>query len=208
MEDSFQSSVNRNPTLSDIDKFTYLMDLLQQSVRVSITRLTLNSPDYKEAVSILEKDLGNVQQISRHMNLLLKLEHFRLTYQLKSPERLWQCWDSCTQAMDSRCWFQDLWYPISLYSPARFHAEELRLILSKKNSDVWLEKVEQESLWGEGSDYSTNPQSIHKKTTWTVTYILQLACSLETLLLTAVTTIVHPPMPDNHSYPALEDVQW
>ena len=80
-----KSAIHENPTLSDIDKFNYLRSLLERSARESIAGLTLTAPNYKEAVSILERRFRNTQQIiSRHMDLLLNLEPVSAAHQLRN----------------------------------------------------------------------------------------------------------------------------
>ena len=62
--DSFESAIDRNPGLSEIDKFNYLKSLLEKSAAEAISGLTLTADNYKEAVSILKKRFGNKQQIT------------------------------------------------------------------------------------------------------------------------------------------------
>ena len=59
--DSFESAIDRNPGLSEIDKFKLL---LEKSAAEAISGLTLTADNYKEAVSILKKRFGNKQQIT------------------------------------------------------------------------------------------------------------------------------------------------
>ena len=58
--DSYKAAIHDNASLSDIDKFNYLRSLLQGP---AVSGLTLTAPNYKEAVSVLEKRFGNKQQI-------------------------------------------------------------------------------------------------------------------------------------------------
>ena len=57
--DSFNSAVNSNPSLSNVDKFTYLHFLLDASAAVAIVGLTLSSANYEEAVATLKQRFGN-----------------------------------------------------------------------------------------------------------------------------------------------------
>jgi len=83
-----QSAIHENPSLSDIDNLNYLRSLLECSGRESIAGLTLTAPNYNEAVSILEKRFGNMQQIaSKHMDLLLNLEPVSAAHQLRNLRR-------------------------------------------------------------------------------------------------------------------------
>ena len=54
--------------MSDIDKFNYLVRYLAEQVLATISGLTLNSENYKEALNILIDRYGNPQVlISAHI---------------------------------------------------------------------------------------------------------------------------------------------
>ena len=57
--DSFESAIDRNTGLSEIDKFNYLKSLLEKSATETISGLTLTADNYKEAIYILKKRFGN-----------------------------------------------------------------------------------------------------------------------------------------------------
>ena len=87
--DSFQSAVNNNPSLSNIDKFNYLKALLDGPAARCIQGLTLTSVNYDTALEILQDRFGKKQHIiSAHMDDLLKLtpcsdsrpHHLRVIY--------------------------------------------------------------------------------------------------------------------------------
>ena len=70
--DTFNSSFHSNPTLSSVDKFNYLMSLVESSAAEAITGLTITSANYDEAIATLKKRFGNPQLIvNRHMEALL-----------------------------------------------------------------------------------------------------------------------------------------
>lgn len=72
--DSFNSSIHSNPSLSSIDKFNYLMSLVESSAAEAIAGLAITSTNYDEAISILKKRFGNHQLIvNRHMEALLEV---------------------------------------------------------------------------------------------------------------------------------------
>ena len=72
--DSFASSVHSNPSLSNIDKFNYLISLLESSAAEAIAGLTPTDANYREAVSTLQRRFGNPQMIiNRHMEALLNV---------------------------------------------------------------------------------------------------------------------------------------
>ena len=87
--ESFQSSVDRNPNLSTIDKFSYLKALLEGSAARSVQGLALTEANYTAATDILRERFGRKQQIiSGHMDDLLRIPscssdrttHLRLVY--------------------------------------------------------------------------------------------------------------------------------
>ena len=70
--DSFSSSIDANPALSGIDKFNYLISLLESTAAEAIAGLTPTDANYEEAVATLKKRFGNPQLIiNRHMEALL-----------------------------------------------------------------------------------------------------------------------------------------
>ena len=71
----FESAVHNNPSLSTVDKFTYLHALLEGTAARSIRGLqglALTEANYTAAMEILKSRFGNTQQvISAHMDDLL-----------------------------------------------------------------------------------------------------------------------------------------
>ena len=61
--DSYLSSIDKNTTLSETEKFTYLRSLLQGRALESITGLALTEANYRQAVDLLQKRFGNKQVI-------------------------------------------------------------------------------------------------------------------------------------------------
>ena len=64
--DSYQSAINLNSDLSEVDKFNYLRSFLDHTASDAIAGLTLSSANYQQAVEILHKHFGNKQVISRN----------------------------------------------------------------------------------------------------------------------------------------------
>ena len=72
--DSFSSSIHTNPSLSSIDKFNYLISLLESTAAEAIAGLTPTDANYEEAVSVLQRRFGSPQMIiNRHMEALLNV---------------------------------------------------------------------------------------------------------------------------------------
>ena len=59
--DTFESSIHKNPTLPSVDKFNYLNSLLEHTASDAIAGLTLTATNYEEAITILQKKIGNKQ---------------------------------------------------------------------------------------------------------------------------------------------------
>lgn len=58
--------------MSSVDKFNYLVSLLEFSAAEAIAGLSITSANYDEAISTLKKRFGNSQLIvDRHMEALL-----------------------------------------------------------------------------------------------------------------------------------------
>ena len=66
--ESFNSTVNKNPTPSAIDKFNYLKALLEGPAASAIQGLALSEGNYAAALELLQQGFGWTQQIiSAHM---------------------------------------------------------------------------------------------------------------------------------------------
>ncbi|XP_071176199.1 uncharacterized protein [Mytilus edulis] len=72
--DSFESSVQYNPTLTDIQKFTYLKSQLSNEAVRCIDGLPLTSNNYTEAIKLLKERFGQPHKITNaYMQALLDL---------------------------------------------------------------------------------------------------------------------------------------
>ena len=73
--DTFESAIETNPDLTDIDKFNYLNSLLEGPAFEAVSELKLTAANYTEAITILKRRFGNKQQIvNKHMDVLLNIE--------------------------------------------------------------------------------------------------------------------------------------
>jgi len=72
--DTFEVSVNKDSTLSNIEKCTYLQSVLYGDALRLVTALSLTEENYKEALEIFEQRYGNKQTIvNSHMSELVSL---------------------------------------------------------------------------------------------------------------------------------------
>ena len=87
--ESYESAVHNSRDLSDIDKFNYLNSLLKGAAHEAIAGLSLTSANYREAIDILKKRFGNVQQIkAKHMDILMNIEPATSSRDLKALHKL------------------------------------------------------------------------------------------------------------------------
>ena len=87
--DTFEASVHKNENLSPIDKFNYLILLLEWSATESISGLMLTASNYDEAIEILNGRFGNKQQIiNRHMEILPSLDSVTSHHNMRSLRKL------------------------------------------------------------------------------------------------------------------------
>ena len=87
--DSFSSSIDANPALSGIDKFNYLISLLESTAAEAIAGLTPTDANYEEAVATLKKRFGNPQLIiNRHMEALLHVPSVSSHHDIRGLRKL------------------------------------------------------------------------------------------------------------------------
>ena len=68
--DQFESSIDSQENITDIDKFGYLRNLLCDSARETISGLTLTLENYKNAIQLLRDRFPNPQvQVSAYGSL-------------------------------------------------------------------------------------------------------------------------------------------
>ena len=100
--DTFEASVHENENLSPIDKFNYLISLLERSAAEAISGLTLTASNYDEAIEILKGRFGNKQQIiNRHMEILLNLDSVTSHHNMRSLRKLHDTVESNVRSLKS-----------------------------------------------------------------------------------------------------------
>ena len=100
--DTFEASVHKNENLSPIDKFNYLISLLERSAAEAISGLTLTASNYHEAIEILKGRFGNKQQIiNRHMEILLNLDSVTSHHNMRSLRKLHDTVESNVRSLKS-----------------------------------------------------------------------------------------------------------
>lgn len=73
--DSFKCAVDKNKSLTDVERFNYLKTKLFGEAKFAIAGLALSNENYKVAVDILLKRFGNLQEIiDVHYNELINMQ--------------------------------------------------------------------------------------------------------------------------------------
>ena len=72
--DAFESAIDKNESLTAVDKFSYLRSLVTEPARATIAGFSLTAANYAAAVDVLKKKYGKETAIQRaHVNDLLNL---------------------------------------------------------------------------------------------------------------------------------------
>ena len=100
--ESYCAAIHDNTGLTDFEKLKYLRSLLERTALDSISGLSLMVPNYKEAVSILEKRFGNKQRIIlKHMDALMNLDVVASLTNLKGLRQLYDQVESHVRSLKS-----------------------------------------------------------------------------------------------------------
>jgi hypothetical protein len=91
--DSFDSSVNQNDALSEVDKFVYLKGLLVGPAQTTIAGFTLTATNYKEALELLKTRYGKKTAIQRAHNQALM--NIKPVYNERDVRRLRELYHAC-----------------------------------------------------------------------------------------------------------------
>ena len=97
--DCFQSAVNNNEQLFEIEKFSYLNSFLECLAREAVSGFALTTANYHEANSTLKKRFGGKQQIiDKHLDVLFNTE---LVVTVNNVHRLRCLFDTVTSHIQS-----------------------------------------------------------------------------------------------------------
>ena len=73
--DPFDSAVNQNEGLADVDKFAYLKSLLIEPARSAISGFALTSANYNETIDLLKRRYGKKNAIQKaHIQELMNIK--------------------------------------------------------------------------------------------------------------------------------------
>ena len=134
--DSFQTTVDKNPSLSGVEKFSYLKSFIQGPALEAISGFSLSNANYDKAVEVLQKRFGDRQLIiSRHMDTLMKLEAVISDRHLRDLRRLYDSTETHIRSLHSLGISSDTYG--SLLSPVLLTKlpPDMRLIISREVGD-------------------------------------------------------------------------
>jgi len=142
--DTYEASIHNNQHLASIDKFNYLISLLQGVASDAIAGLSITNANYMEAITILQRRFGNKQQIiNRHMEIILNVNPVRSGYQVKELRQLYDTIESHVRSLKS------LGVPSSSYGTLLSSIvmnklpQELKLLINRevKGEEMELERL-------------------------------------------------------------------
>eukprot|EP00794_Sanderia_malayensis_P006305 gene6305-7026_t len=136
--ESFKSSIDGNQNLAKVEKMKYLQGLLSGPAAETIKGLSLSEENYDEAFELLKRRFGNKQIIiSKHIENIMEMPKVTSLFELKKLRLLFDKTETAVRSLRS------IGIPIESYgtvlSPVIMSKipNELRLIISRKTSDVW-----------------------------------------------------------------------
>lgn len=178
--DCFNASIHSNPTLSTIDKFSYLSSLLESTAADAISGLTLTVANYEEAIAILKRRFGNQQLIvNRHMDLLLNMSTVTSHSDLKGLRHFYDCVESNVRGLKAMGVSVNSYGGLLISIILNKLPSDVRLLVSRQftedtwNADKLMRLLEEEiearerAVAGSNSVSSKKPQTNRLPTTAT-----------------------------------------
>ena len=135
----FDTSINSNHSISDIDRFNYLKRYLSGNAQETISGLTLSSENYREAIHLLKDRYGNAQvQISAHMESLLKIRKVKSMQQVDVLRKLYNDVENCVRNLKSLNVEMNTYGSLLIPLLNERIPDELRILISRKfGNEVW-----------------------------------------------------------------------
>ena len=149
--DSFESSVNSNHRLSDIDKFLYLKGLLRGKALSAVQGLNLTAENYHDALQLLKSRFGDVKMLkAKFFDQILNMSPVSDSCGVEKLRKLYDCIETNVRNLKSLGVSSDSFAPVIIPT-----------ILSKIPSSIRISvsKVSQEVDW----DFMKVLQNIHQE---------------------------------------------
>ena len=137
--DQFNTSINENESLSDIDKFNYLKRYLSGQALDAVSGLTLSTDNYKEAIGILKERYGNPQVlISAHMDSLIKMSKIKNKDDVYGLRKLYDGVENCIRNLKTLKLDTSGYGCLLIPLLKEKLPDELNMIVARRfGSDVW-----------------------------------------------------------------------
>ena len=136
--DSFQSTIDGNTELSNIDKLKYLQNSLIGEAAQTIAGLQIKSENYSEATELLEKRYGNKQIIlSRHIEDLMNSPKISANEDLRGIRALYDKVVSTTRNLKSMGVKSNSYSTVLSPIIMSKLPQELHLLISRKLDEKW-----------------------------------------------------------------------
>ena len=141
--ESFNAAIDKNSSLSDIQKMNYLLSFVIDEAAATVKGLQLSNANYPIAMKLLTERFGDPQVlISAHMSKLLSLEKIQSIYDIKGLRRVYD--EVETQVRSLNCLGLEAANYGPMYIPVLFGKlpDELKLIISRQSGkNVWDIKI-------------------------------------------------------------------
>ena len=133
--DAYKTAVHDNPSLGNVDKFAYLMSLLEGTAREAVTGLALTDVNYAEAIAILERRFGDKERIKAcHIEQLMRLESVSSEHHLVELRRLYDRTESNIRGLKTLGVAADAYGTLFIPIFMKKLPQELKLSLTRKIS--------------------------------------------------------------------------
>ena len=133
--DAYKTAVHDNPSLGNVDKFAYLMSLLEGTAREAVTGLALTDVNYAEAIAILERRFGDKERIKAcHIEQLMRLESVSSEHHLVELRRLYDKTESNIRGLKTLGVAADAYGTLFIPIFMKKLPQELKLSLTRKIS--------------------------------------------------------------------------
>ncbi|XP_057302253.1 uncharacterized protein LOC130636526 [Hydractinia symbiolongicarpus] len=138
--DSFECAVHTNDDISDVQKMTYLKNLVEGPAASCIAGFRLSNENYKTVVDLLKERYNNKQLlISAHMKKLLKLEQANNLTNIETLRNVFDNVETQVRSLENLDVTSENYGPLLIPVLMSKLPEELNLIISRQfnDKDCW-----------------------------------------------------------------------
>ena len=138
--DSFECAIDKNGTMSDIQKMNYLKNLVKGKTATVISSIKLANENYIICLNLLKKIYKNKQlMIHSHMSKLLSLEHITDVKDVSGLRKLFDTNDIQVRSLKNLGYEPDRYRPLLIPITTSKILDDLNLIISRRfdSADSW-----------------------------------------------------------------------